>query len=322
MRYNYCTLFDSGYLSRGLLLYSSLMKHSKDAWLYVFAFDDKSLEILKKMNLPQMTIVSLKEFEDLELLKVKPSRSRAEYCWTCSSSTILYVLNNFKVSNCTYIDADMVFYSNPSILIEGMGDNSVSIIKHRYTEKYDQSKLSGIYCVQFMTFKKNKDGLKALNWWRDRCLEWCYNRREDGKFGDQKYLDDWLTRFEGIHIIKNLGAGVAPWNVQQYRIFKKDGKLFGEIGGEDVEVIFYHYHALKYFSKDKVYLGGYKLNKAEIGIIYTPIINKLHSINKKLERDFGMKNREIDVNIGAKDRIIRIVKEILHYKNIYKLKSA
>ena len=98
MRYNYCTLFDSGYLSRGLLLYHSLMKHSKNAWLYVVAFDEKSLKILKKMNLSRMTVISLKDFEDPELLKVKPARSRAEYCWTSSSSTILYVLNNFRVS--------------------------------------------------------------------------------------------------------------------------------------------------------------------------------------------------------------------------------
>ena len=33
-------------------------------------------------------------------------------------------------------------------------------------------------------------GLKALKWWRDRCLEWCYARIEDGKFGDQFYIED------------------------------------------------------------------------------------------------------------------------------------
>lgn len=322
MRYNYCTLFDSGYLNRGLLLYDSLMRHSKDAWLYVFAFDDKCLEVLKKMKLSRMTVISLKDFEDSELLRVKPTRSRAEYCWTCSSSTILYVLKKFRVSNCTYLDADMVFYSDPSVLIDDMGKNSVSIIGHRYTKEYDQSDLSGTYCVEFMTFKKDPDGLKVLNWWRAQCLEWCYNRREDGKFGDQKYLDDWTTRFKGVYVIDNLGAGVAPWNIQQYKIFKKDKKLFGNIGGKDINLIFYHYHALKFFNKNKIYLGGYKLNKSDIELIYAPIIKNLNLINEKLKKDFGIKNREINAKLNFKDRVIRTLREILHYKNIYKLKSV
>ena len=69
------------------------------------------------MKLNKATIISLKEFEDEELLRIKPSRSIAEYCWTCTSSTILYVLEKYKVESCTYLDADLFFYSSPSPII-------------------------------------------------------------------------------------------------------------------------------------------------------------------------------------------------------------
>src|SRR5213075_3097505 len=107
-----------------------------------------------------------------------------------------------------------------------------------------------IYCVQFMCFKNNEDGLTALKWWRERCLEWCYNRVEDGKFGDQKYLDDWPERFSGIvWELKNIGGGVAPWNVQQYKFIKANKNKISGIEkntGDNFELVFFHFHALSF----------------------------------------------------------------------------
>ena len=49
--YSFCTLFDSNYLTRGLAMYESLKKYSDDFYLYIFAFDDKSYELLVNLNL-------------------------------------------------------------------------------------------------------------------------------------------------------------------------------------------------------------------------------------------------------------------------------
>jgi len=154
-----------------------------------------------------------------------------------------------------------------------MGKKSVLITEHRYTREYNQSETSGIYCVQFMTFKNDKNGMKALNWWRDSCNEWCYARFEEGKFGDQKYLDDWLDRFEGIHSLKNLGGGVAPWNVQQYDLCKKEFKL-----------IFYHFHGFKFIGGNKLEFGNYKLRKCDLKILYKPYLLHLEDIKNRIEQ--------------------------------------
>ena len=82
----YCTLFDSNYLDKGLVLYDSMCEQLGDFRLYVFAFDDRCYDLLKKENLRNMIVVSLQEFETEELLKVKKERTAAEYCWTCSPS--------------------------------------------------------------------------------------------------------------------------------------------------------------------------------------------------------------------------------------------
>jgi len=81
-------------------------------------------------------------------------------------------------------------------------------------------------------------------------LEWCYNRQEEGKFGDQKYLDDWCTRFEGIHELQHLGGGVAPWNMQQYTFMNKGGKVYGIENStkKTFSIVFYHFHGSFFLS--------------------------------------------------------------------------
>jgi len=270
-----------------MAMYESLVKHCDDFHLYIFAFDDKTKEYLSSQNFEHITVISLKEFEDAELLRIKPTRTAGEYCWTSTSSTILYSINTFQLDHCTYIDADLMFYSNPKVLIEEMGSKSVLITSHRYTKDYDQSIESGKYCVQFVLFKNNEQGMKVLNWWRNACIEWCYNRIEDGKFGDQKYLDDWTRRFEGVHELEHLGGGVAPWNVQQYTFRETNGYYKGtEIAtGKQFDLVFFHFHGVKFYENDVVSLTGqlYSITNAIQNQLYKPYVNALCKVKDKIE---------------------------------------
>ncbi len=300
---NYCTLFDSNYIMRGLAMYNSLKKYSKDFHLYIFAFDDNCYNKLRELKLENVTVISLNEFEDEELLEVKPTRTAGEYCWTSTPSTILYCIERYELESCTYLDADLYFFSNPDVLIDEMekAGKSVLITNHRYTSEYDQSVTSGIYCVQFMTFKNDEKGLKVLKWWRNACLDWCYARQENGKFGDQKYLDTWPNQFEGIHDLENLGGGVAPWNIQQY-IF--DNNLVGEevTTGNRFDLIFYHFHGFKVYSNNYYDCNMYELSDENIEYIYKPYINELLLIKKMY---FYNKNTNDFKNLIAKTEIIK-----------------
>ena len=293
---NFCTLFDANYLARGLVTYESLMSVTEgSAHLYVFAFDDLCLTTLKAMNLPNLTVISLAEFEDADLLRIKPTRSRGEYCWTCTSSTIHYCLRTFDLPHCIYIDADMVFYQNPQVLLDEMPPTAnVLITEHRYTPQYDKSKLSGKYCVQFMYFDNSENGKRVLNWWRDRCLEWCFNRHEDGKFGDQKYLDDWLTRFQGVHSLQHLGGGLAPWNVQQFDFQLVKNKILGNLKpkngthteGPNFEAVFFHYHGVKLYQDNNFILAPkmYVLKPNIKTLFYMPYLQKLKEAGEKVKQ--------------------------------------
>ena len=306
-------------------MYESLAQTCEDFHLYVFAFDDACLQALKSLNYPHMTVVSLADFEDAELLRVKPNRSIAEYCWTCTSSTILFVLERFKVDQCTYLDADLYFFNSPAVLFEEMGNSSILITEHRYTKKYDKAKKSGTYCVQFISFRNDDLGLKALRWWREQCLEWCYARLEDGKFGDQLYLEDWPKRFKGVHVLQHLGGGLAAWNIQQYNIMTRNEKIWGRelATGKEFPAIFYHFHYVRLFRNGLVDLGRREISSEVMDFIYRPYLQILKKIGDRLHNQsisfdpHGMS----DYRQSWKTPLLFIYRKLIRSYHIYRLDS-
>ena len=122
---NFCTLFDSNYLLKGVAMLQSLKKYCPDAHVYVLCMDSKTQEILGRLNLTFVTCVLLADVEDEELLRVKKDRNAAEYCWTLSSCFTWYVLQkNSSIEFITYLDADLLFYSSVSPIFDEIGCSS------------------------------------------------------------------------------------------------------------------------------------------------------------------------------------------------------
>ena len=246
--YNFCTLFDSYYIHKGIALYLSLEKHCVDFHLYVMAFDWESYDKLNSLKFEHMTVECMCDYETDFFLRLKKERNKAEYCWTCGP----YVIHHFMIQNqlksITYLDSDLFFIGDPAIAFAEIGDNSIAITEQGISEK--NAKVFGKYCVQFMYFKNDKNGLPALEWWRDRCFEWCYQRLEDGKFGDQKYIDEFPLKFNRVHVIQNPGVGLAPWNLHRYSYCDNGNTIYHS--GNTYNSVFFHMHGLKSIIDEKV----------------------------------------------------------------------
>ncbi len=308
----FCTLFDSKFLPFGLTMYRSLQRHCTAFHLYIFAFDDDTFTYFNNNRYGNITVISLKEFEDDELIALKSTRSTGEYCWTCTPSTISYVLKNYSVDHCTYIDADLFFFSDPGVILEENRDASVIITSHNYAPEYDQSVSSGIYCVQYVYIRNDARGRKVLQWWRERCNEWCFAQAIDGKFGDQKYLDDWNDRFDGVHVVENHGAGLAPWNVKRYDLYKKNGMTYIRNKGDkkNYKLIFYHFHSLRINENMTldICISPYELSGKIRKLIYGPYIKELTTIVGHMRVNSRKELREIGISI--KSLLFGIMKQI------------
>lgn len=264
---NFCTLFDSYYLLKGLGLYLSLEKVTDDFHLYVMAFDKNSYEKLCSCHFKHMTVELLDYFETPELLEAKKDRTKAEYCWTCGPSVIYHFLTKYGLDEITYLDSDLFFMTDPHLLRDEAKNSSVVITEQGISE--ESAERYGRYCVQYMTFKNDEDGLGALTWWRDRCIEWCYQIMEPIRYADQKYIDEFPKRWKNVCVLENKGAGIAPWNIHRYQY--KENTLVSE--GKEYPFVFYHFHGVKMEVNDStlyVQEQHYKLGKDVIRFFYNP----------------------------------------------------
>ncbi|MBX4930019.1 hypothetical protein HJA98_30105 [Rhizobium binae] len=236
----FCTLFDSGYLIKGMAMMDSLVQWCPDAHVFVLCMDEKAQEILTASNRPYITCIALADLETPELLEAKKSRGVAEYCWTLSPCLPAFVLEHHpEVDFITYLDSDLLFYSPISPIFDEIGDNSIAIIEHRFAPRLQKREVNGRFCVEWVSFRRDEEGMRCLARWREQCIEWCYYRLEDGKMGDQKYLDEWPDLYPNCHIIEHPGAGVAPWNYEKSH-FTQDAS--GRIEVDGSPLIFYHFH--------------------------------------------------------------------------------
>ena len=144
-----------------------------------------------------------------------------------------------ELDEITYLDADLLFFSDPEPLFEEMGDGSVLIIPHRFSPGVRRAGGQRHLQRAVPDLPPRPRGDAALHWWHDRCIEWCYYRLEDGKLGDQKYLDDWPERFEGVHVLQHKGGGLAPWNALAV---PGRGAGWRRVFVDEVPLVFFHYH--------------------------------------------------------------------------------
>ena len=314
----FCTLFNKNYLSRGLILIRSLEEHCLNYHLYVFCFDKETEDYISELNPTNVTPISLQKLETSRLLQVKNSRTFTEYCWTCTPFTLRYCLENFNIPFCIYLDADIKFYNSPQNLISNFlkSDYGIYITPHDYLSIYDQSENSGHFCVQFVGFKDKQSSINVLDKWCNDCLDWCYNKAEDGKFGDQKYLDDWpVTSPEEVMLPEETDTFLGPWNLYKYKIsnIKNDLCASHKETRRSSQVITYHFHSLK-LSKTQSFRGDYLIGKNGNQFFYNDYIFDLHNFNKELEASLSIPEEKIPSSVKRLKTKIKIIRDWLQLK--------
>lgn len=189
----YCTMSDAHYLPRLLLLYRSLSRVSPNLVLHVLCMDDEASSVLSHLDAPGLVVIPLSELEaaDPDLQAVKATRTLREYCWTAKPSLCSFVLDRSSANEIVIqVDGDIKFFCDPFSLFEELRSASIVLVTHGFPPETNWAESEGVYNGGFVGFRRDEQGAAAVAWWREQSLEWCYDRREEGRKGGQKYLDE------------------------------------------------------------------------------------------------------------------------------------
>ena len=309
---HFVTLFDNLFLPQGLALHISMERNAGNYTLWILCIDDTVFDVLSKINLPNVRLLQLSQLETKELKNVKMERTSGEYCWTTTPFTPKFVFDSDNsVNRVTYVDADLWFMKNPKPIFQEFEESGKNILitDHGYSPEYDLTEKSGQYCVQFITFARG-DGEIVRQWWEERCIEWCFARFENGKYGDQKYLDNWPEMFpKHVHILSKKEWTLAPWNANR----------FPYSGG-----IFWHFHELRLTEKRSKplvqFVTSYSIPPITRKQIYKPYLEDLsvaiqimkdHGVHPIPQQKFRRFGKIIGLFKGIKQQIWRINYELV-----------
>lgn len=298
VKYVYCTLFDTNYIIKGIVMLLSLIQCSQDSKIYVLALDEETKKIISDYQFRNVIVINLSDFID-SASALKKEKSNTEFCWSCSANLIRYVFDHYHEEYCTYIDADMYFYSDPSCLIDEMIENKkcVQIMEHRFTpDRYGKNCLKnfGRFCVEFNTFCNEKKSIEVLEDWIKKVNQCCMETADGTVFGDQKYLDDWPKQFDCINICTNIFAGVAPWNVGQYCMVKKENNvpIIKHRSDKTIKpLIFYHFHGIEELEDGVVDIAVHRVHWNVdcqlVDCIYNQYFKELKKVQEQLLQKYG-----------------------------------
>jgi hypothetical protein len=298
---HFCTLFDKNYLFQGLTLFRSLERHAKGFVLHAICMDERSLDMVSGLQSPSLVPVPVQALESEESKAVRARTTHGQYCWVCQPLGCIYLLDRHNLSRITYLEADSMFFGDPDLLFEELGEGSASVVPHRFSRGYDQSKVAGKHCVQFNAFRNTPEGRAVVEYWKGECFK--YSKDLPRKYPGQTCLDHWSELFPGVRELQHKGAGLAPWNVQSYRLSERNAQLYVD----ETPVVFYHYHQYARYADGAHELGDYRLDDRVVDLIYRPYVREIEKTEawvRSVDPSFDFR-RTLDRSNGLLRRLRR-----------------
>lgn len=224
---HFFTSITTCYLPKARVLASTLKQHNPDAVMHLVIADD----------LPEGFDLGKEDFDYVwkaeDFIKTENNNkwffahTVVELCTAVKGAAALHILEQTGTDKLVYLDPDIGVFDDLSPLSDMLDKNSVLITPHQVEPAVSTrgvideeicSLKHGVYNFGFFAVKNDENGLKFLNWWNDRLMEFCYDDIPNGLFTDQKWGDLIPALFEFAKVVREPEYNVATWNLATRKI--------------------------------------------------------------------------------------------------------
>lgn len=306
----YCTVFDGGYLACALALRQSLLETSPHARAALVCTDPVALETLRAMQLPRTIVVPYEAIATEELDRMRGERNRGEFSWTLKPYALLHLAREFPdAAWLVYVDADMMFFGDPDLALP-VGDQHYLLTPHRFHPSFAQyARTAGLHNAGYVAMRGTPEGARAIEWWRDRCLESCSAVPTADTYADQLYLDRLPELFPYGEASAHPGLNAAPWNIENYAVSGEDG----EVRLDGVPLLLYHFQSLRVLNSWLIdlYAGDRRLSLPVRDLVYQPYLARLGAAWRVLRDASGARAASVPSRLRSPLDWLRLARGVL-----------
>lgn len=237
-----CTIVSANYLHFAWTLAESFLRAHPDDEFHLLLVDkmpagftsrDPRVQVLgvEELGLPAFRSLAFK-YDILELnTGVKPS--------------YLKYLISRGADKVIYFDPDIYIFNPVELIYRALDSASIVLTPHILSPTPDDAHVyerdflgTGVFNLGFVAVAATPQGRSFLDWWEERCLDYCYEDLRAGLFVDQKWINLAPCLFDEIHILRDPGCNVAYWNLHERHLTSQPS---GYIVNDNAPLTFFHY---------------------------------------------------------------------------------
>ncbi|MGH7307118.1 MAG: class I SAM-dependent methyltransferase [Candidatus Rokuibacteriota bacterium] len=268
----------------------SLHQRESMAAIHVLALDDVCARVLDEVLGSTIRLIRATTLHayDPELAARRGGRSPWAFYGTHKPVLALFVMEGAEPPEAlTYLDADLWFFDDLSEVFAEIGAASIGLSPHRFHEASAHLAIYGTYNAGCIYWRNDAIGRRSLADWRAECLEWCEERPgADGRFMNQGYLNRWPERYGAVHVVRNPGVNLGPWNLDGHLVERRGPRI--TVDGSPL--VFYHFSGVVRADDGWYSWYPHRADRFEMAheAIYTPYLAALEAEERMLMREYGL----------------------------------